>query len=62
LGWFNPLSKEHSYDVQAIMAYIASGTQMSERAAKLLYGETKNPIFQKFYTERHIQRSKKKKD
>ncbi|MCS6982791.1 MAG: 30S ribosomal protein S16 [Candidatus Absconditabacterales bacterium] len=62
LGWFNPLSKEHSYNVQAVLGYIASGTQMSERAAKLLYGETKNPVFQKFYVEKNTKRQKKKKD
>jgi len=62
LGWFNPLSKEHSYDVQAVLDYVSLGTQMSERAAKLLYAETKNAVFQRFYAEKHTQRQKKKKD
>jgi ribosomal protein S16 len=39
-------------DVEAIKAWVSKGSQMSERVAKLLYKETNDALFQKFYEMR----------
>jgi len=39
-------------DVETIKAWVAKGSQMSERVAKLLYKETNDALFQKFFEMR----------
>jgi ribosomal protein S16 len=39
-------------DVEAIKTWVSKGSQMSERVAKLLYKETNDSLFQKFYEMR----------
>jgi len=39
-------------DIATIKAWIAKGAQVSERVAKLLYAETKDALFQKFFVHR----------
>jgi len=46
---YDPLQHKLVADVEAIKWWIAKGSQMSERAAKLLYNETKDSLFQKFF-------------
>jgi len=52
LGYYDPLKHELKVDVEAIKWWIAKGSQMSEKAAKLLYNETKDDLFKKFFVIR----------
>ncbi len=63
LGWFDPLTHKIEVNLEAIKEWIAKGAQLSERLAKILYSETKDTLFQKFYTERtRTSKPKKEKD
>jgi ribosomal protein S16 len=39
-------------DIEAIRNWVSKGSQMSERVAKLLYKETNDALFQKFFVMR----------
>lgn len=58
-GWFDPLAHKLEVNVEAVKAWIAKWAQLSERVAKILFVETKDPIFQKFYIERTREAKKK---
>lgn len=51
-GWFDPMAHKMEVNVEAVKSWIAKGAQLSERVAKLLFAETKDESFKKFYTER----------
>jgi len=51
-GWFDPLAHKMEVNVEMIKTWIEKWAQLSERVAKLLFVETKDALFQKFYTER----------
>ncbi|AHB40986.1 TPA: 30S ribosomal protein S16 [Patescibacteria group bacterium] len=51
-GWFDPLAHKMEVNVEMIKSWIAKGAQLSERVAKILFAETKDAIFQKFFIER----------
>ena len=52
LGSYDPLHHKLEADVEAIKTWVSKGSQMSERVAKLLYKETNDTLFQKFYVMR----------
>ena len=52
LGSYDPLHHKLDVDVEAVKAWVAKGSQMSERVAKLLYKETNDALFQKFFVMR----------
>ena len=52
LGSYDPLHHILQADVETIKAWVAKGSQMSERVAKLLYKETNDALFQKFFEMR----------
>lgn len=49
-------------DVALVKEWVAKGAQISERVAKLLYAQTKDALFQKFYVERTRTAKTKKED
>lgn len=49
LGSYDPLLHKFEADVESIKSRVAKGSQMSERVAKLLYKETNDKLFQKFF-------------
>ncbi len=50
--WFDPLAHKMEVNVEMIKFWISQWAQLSERVAKLLFAQTKDVLFQKFYTER----------
>lgn len=61
-GWFDPLAHKLEVNVDTIKAWIEKGAQLSERVAKILFAETKDVLFKKFYTERTRTAKTKKED
>ena len=49
LGWFNPLSHTMRADVSAIKEWISKWAQPTERVAKLLFADTKDDFFKKYF-------------
>ncbi|PZM87567.1 MAG: 30S ribosomal protein S16 [candidate division SR1 bacterium] len=49
LGSYDPLHHKLEANVEAIKAWVSKGSQMSERVAKMLYKETNDTLFQKFF-------------
>ncbi len=52
LGWFDPIAHKSEINVDLVKEWVSKGAQLSERVAKILFAETKDKLFQKFYTER----------
>ena len=63
LGHFDPLNHKLEVQVEQIKAWIEKGAKPSERVAKLLLNETKDPLFEKFFekVERKWQTKKEAK-
>jgi ribosomal protein S16 len=61
-GWFDPLAHKMEVNVEQIKSWIAKGAQLSERVAKLLFNETKDDLFKKFYVERTRVAKKKEEE
>ena len=51
-GRFDPLAHKVEVDVAAVKSWIEKGAQLSERVAKILFAQTKDVLFQKFFVER----------
>ncbi len=62
LGWYNPFSKEAKFELDAIKDWISKGAQPSERVAKILFNDTKDALFEKFFEKRERTKKKKKED
>jgi len=56
LWWFNPLKHESSIDADAVKLWISKWANPSPRVAKLLFSQTKDDFFKKFYEEWVIER------
>ena len=52
LGWFNPIAHEMDANLDEIKLWLSKWAQLSERVAKLLYANTKDDMFKKYFTER----------
>ncbi len=52
LWWFNPLAHTMEADVTAIKEWISKWAQPTERVAKLLFADTKDDFFKKYFIER----------
>ena len=52
LWWFNPLAHTMSAKIDEIKLWISKGAQPSERVAKLLFADTKDEFFKKFFVKR----------
>jgi ribosomal protein S16 len=61
-GWFDPLAHKIEVNIEKVKAWIEKGAQVSERVAKLLFAETKDELFKKFYTERTRTAKTRKED
>lgn len=59
LGHYDPLAHKLEADVAQIKSWIGKWAKPSERVAKLLLNETKDPLFEKFFEK--IERSWKTK-
>lgn len=51
LGSYDPLRHEFTANVESIRSWIEKGAQPSERVAKLLFKDTNDSFFKKFYKE-----------
>jgi small subunit ribosomal protein S16 len=51
-GRFDPLAHTMQVDVEAVKSWIEKGAKPSERVAKLLYKDTNDKFFSKYYEER----------
>lgn len=49
---FNPLSHTMDVNLEEVKLWIAKWAQPSERVAKLLYADTKDELFKKYFQER----------
>lgn len=54
---FNPIAHTMEADVDAIKNWISKWAQLSERVAKLLYAETKDKLFTKYFIERQSKKA-----
>ena len=52
LGWFNPTAHEMDVNLDEVKLWLSKWAQLSERVAKLLYANTKDDMFKKYFTER----------
>ena len=52
LGSYNPLSHTLSIDVDAVKKYVSQWASLSERVAKLLYKQTNDQMYTKFFSLR----------
>lgn len=59
---FDPLAHKLEVQVDAVKSWIEKWCQLSERVAKLLYKETNDVIFKKFYVERTRAQPKKEEE
>ena len=57
---YNPLNDEAKYDIEAIKSWIEKWAKPSERLARLLFAETKDELFQKYFVHRTRTAKKKK--
>lgn len=62
LGSYNPLSHNLSLDSATVKSYIAQGVSLSERVAKLLYQQTKDEAYKKFFIVRQSDSKTKNPD
>jgi small subunit ribosomal protein S16 len=49
LGRYDPMNKKQEFDFDAIKTWISKWAQPSSRVAKMLYKESNDSIFQKFF-------------
>lgn len=49
---YNPLSHEMDVNLDEVKLWLSKWAQLSERVAKLLYSDTKDDVFKKYFTER----------
>ena len=59
LGWYNPLTHESKFDVEAIKERIGKGAQPSNRVAKIVFKSTEDAFFEKYITLATKNRKKK---
>lgn len=57
---YDPLSHKLEVETDKIKSYIEKWSQVSDRVAKLLFKETKDKLFEKFFTEKTKNRKPKK--
>lgn len=62
LGWFDPINHKMEINADEVKKYISTWAQPSERVAKLLYNQTKDDMFKKYYTETIKDRKPKKEN
>lgn len=49
LGAFNPLKHEFTIQTERVEELVKTGVQLSERVAKLMFQQTKNDLYKKFF-------------
>jgi len=59
LGWFDPVKHTQEIDYDAVKAWIAKWSQLSNRVAKICYAATKDDVFKKFIVETDRVRKKR---
>ena len=52
LGSYDPLHHKLEANVEAVKERVSKGSQVSERVAKLLFKQTNDALFQKFFEQR----------
>lgn len=51
LGFFDPINHKVEVDVEKAKQLVKNWVSLSERVAKILYNQSKDELFKKFYTE-----------
>ena len=62
LWTFNPLKHEFVIKADRVETLIGTWVQLSERVAKLMFSETKNDLYKKFFTVRTSNKTTKNPD
>lgn len=62
LGSFNPIKHEFIIKVDRVEELIAKWVQLSERVAKLMFAQTQNDLYKKFFTFRTSNKTVKNPD
>lgn len=62
LGSFNPLKHEFVVNKERVEELITKGVQLSERVAKLMFAQTQNDLYKKFYTFKNSTKTTKNPD
>lgn len=63
LWWFEPLNHKFNWNIEQISSLITKWAKPSPRVAKLLFNNTKDPIFKSFFDEAKREwKTKKKKE
>jgi len=52
LWWYNPIAHEMDVNLDEVKIWLSKWAQLSERVAKLLYANTKDDMFKKYFSER----------
>ncbi|MFZ2151208.1 MAG: 30S ribosomal protein S16 [Candidatus Absconditicoccaceae bacterium] len=62
LGFYDPLNHKLDVKVDEIKDYISQGSQVSSRLAKMLFNQTKDDVFSKFFIINTKNRTTKKEE
>ncbi len=62
LGAFNPIKHEFTIQVDRVEELLKKGVQLSERVAKLMFHETKNDMYKKFFPIKNSSKTTKNPD
>ncbi len=62
LGRYDPINKTQEINVDAIKSWIEKGAKPSERVARIVYNQTKDALFQKYFFIKEIKKAKKNPD
>ena len=60
LWGYDPMKKTVTYDLEAIKKWVSEWAQLSERVAKVLFKETNDELFSKFFVHRTRTKAKRK--
>jgi ribosomal protein S16 len=62
LGSFNPIKHEFIVKVERVEELLTKGAQLSERVAKLMFQQTNNNMYKKFFTIKNLSKPTKNPD
>ncbi len=62
LWWYDPINDKQEINVDAIKTWISKWAKPTERVAKIVYNQTKDDSFQKYFVVREITKNKKNPD
>ncbi len=62
LGFYNPIKHEAVINTDAVKKYVNNGVSLSSRVAKLVYKQTNDEVYKKFFSIKNLERKTKNPD